>query len=261
MEVIEKLSFPDYCLLDRANSSSLKLLKKSPAHLKAARNEPQSDKAEMLIGHASHTAILEPELFHVSYSVFPDNLTKTTKEGKAEWARIESLGLPILRQKQWDTAVALSQAVAEHATASTLLYGGKFELTLLCELQGIPVKSRLDCLNHGKIIDVKTTEDASASGFSRSIYSYQYHLQAAFYLDCAAACGIEVDGFVFIAIEKEPPFAISIFELDAEAIDIGRSDYMRALQIYADCDAFDYWPGYPGHVQSISLPYWAMKAA
>jgi hypothetical protein len=152
----------------------------------------------------------------------------------------------------------LSAAVKYHPTASELLQGKK-ELTILSELQQTKVKARLDCLIDGIIVDVKTTEDASPEAFSRTIYNYEYHQQAAFYLDAANACGLEVGQFIFIAVEKKPPYAIGIYQLDADAITEGRALYRKALKAYETAEAFDYWPGYSTLIQAISLPHWVRR--
>ncbi len=67
-------------------------------------------------------------------------------------------------------------------------------------------------------------------------------------------------GFVFIAVEKTPPYAVALYELDAEAVDLGRALARRDLARYANARDFGVWPGYPDAVQSLSLPKWATYA-
>ena len=47
------------------------------------------------------------------------------------------------------------------------------------------------------LVDFKKTQDASESGFTRSVYNYGYNLQSAFYLE-----GFSADRFFFVAVEE-----------------------------------------------------------
>jgi len=96
---------------------------------------------------------------------------------------------------------------------------------------------------HNLAIDLKTTKDASFFGFSRSVHDFRYDVQNAFYIDGLRACGAHCEGFVFIAIEKEPPYLCACYTLPADWVRIGRIKYRRALATYAECKKADQWPG------------------
>ena len=101
-------------------------------------------------------------------------------------------------------------------------------------------------------MDLKTTTDASPKGFAKSVASFRYHVQAAHYL----AAGL-FDKFIFIAVEKEAPYAVACYELDADALTEGQRLRGRDLQRIANCRAMAAWPGYGDELQTISLPGWA----
>lgn len=110
------------------------------------------------------------------------------------------------------------------------------------------------------IPDFKTTESAHPDDLRRAIYNYGYHLQAAAYIDAAQAVGHATDAaFVLIAQEKTPPYLVTVVQPDPPALDIGRDQNRRALELYAECTATGRWPGYTDDVAEIALPGWVER--
>jgi exodeoxyribonuclease VIII len=125
----------------------------------------------------------------------------------------------------------------------------------------IECKARPDFLREGHlIVDVKSTDDASYRAFQRSLANFQYHVQAAFYLDGASAVlGQNFNEFVVLAVEKDPPYAVNTFLLDEAMINEGRALYRRALQMLKCCMEAKVFPAYPDQLVNISLPAWAYR--
>ena len=129
------------------------------------------------------------------------------------------------------------------------------------ESTGLQCKCRPDWLtNDGTlVVDLKTTEDASPKGFQKSVAGFFYHVQAAWYLH-----GLEQathrcpEQFVFIAVEKKPPFAVAVYAADADMIREGWRTAERDLEVLAVCKDMDLWPGYSQAVEPISLPPWML---
>lgn len=149
-------------------------------------------------------------------------------------------------------------------------------------------------LHHVKDIigDLKTTEDASPEGFAKSIANWRYDVQHAYYMDGTrlaleqGKCNPPQEGkaelsvywtdpvtgvlcrcrpdfwrgypkhFAFIAVEKKPPYAVGVYVLDSEGVEIGRAQYQHDLRVYAECVRTGVWPGYGDKIQTISLPSW-----
>lgn len=149
-------------------------------------------------------------------------------------------------------------------------------------------------LHHVKDIigDLKTTEDASPEGFAKSIANWRYDVQHAYYMDgtrlaleqgkctpphegkaelsvywtdpvTGVLCRCRPDfwrgypkHFAFIAVEKKPPYAVGVYVLDSEGVEIGRAQYQHDLRVYAECVRTGEWPGYGDKIQTISLPAW-----
>lgn len=259
--IIHNLPFSKYCELERLNNSGIKLIvNHSPFHFKNAERDETS---ALVIGHAGHTAVLEPDEFESRYAVFPEGMTKTTKEGKATWGELKATGKSILRFSEYTAAMSAAKAIRGHSVANDLLTGGDAEVTVLAEIDDVLTKIRIDYYRQdlAMLIDVKTSDDAGLSAFSRSIASYGYDIQAAFYIDTCRAMDLPAESFVFVVVENKSPFGVAVYEIDQASIEVGREKYQRGLDIYRQCIAFDEWPGYPEEIQPISLPYWALKAA
>jgi exodeoxyribonuclease VIII len=168
----------------------------------------------------------------------------------------------VLTQEQWDMLHGMREAVMAHPAASALLskLPGKAELSVYWSdaVTGSLCRCRPDYWREDDLlVDLKTTEDASPEGFSKSIANYRYDVQAAYYLDGVnQATGRKPRQFVFIAVEKKPPYAVGVYTLDAETLMLGRAQYQADLRTYAECVANDNWPGYGDKIQKISMPGW-----
>ena len=127
------------------------------------------------------------------------------------------------------------------------------------EATGLECKCRPDWLTNDRslIVDLKTTEDASPAGFRKSIGNWRYHVQASWYLDgIERATGTRPDQFIFICVEKKPPYAVAVYAADAEMIAAGAKQARLDLDTLAVCKAADAWPGYSDQIEMISLPPW-----
>jgi hypothetical protein len=177
--------------------------------------------------------------------------------------------VPILAAEH-EQVLGMAKALAEHPVASALFDpdSGKPEQSLFWrdERHDVMRRARLDWLpfaTDGRMIipDYKSCVSAEPSSFAKSVWNYGYYMQAAWYLDTVLALGLaERAAFVFVAQEKTPPYVVSVFELDADALDFGRRRNDQALEVYAECTATDTWPAYTSDVETLSLPGWAERS-
>ena len=84
------------------------------------------------------------------------------------------------------------------------------------------------------MLDLKTCRDASPRGFRRSISTFRYYQQAAFYLTAARAAGLRADRFWFLAQEKAHPFPHQWYTLSGAAIEYGDQQNEQALALGLD---------------------------
>jgi hypothetical protein len=170
-------------------------------------------------------------------------------------------------------AEAIRDSIMSHPVAGKLFAAGSGVPELSCYWRdpetGVECRCRPDWWRHdGLIVDLKTCLDASPEGFSKSIFGWRYHVQHAFYVDGIAAAleqsEVEIEmpaprAFIFVAVEKTAPFAVGVYALDAESVEIGRRAYREDLATFARCRLVGNWPGYGDKIQSISLPEWVLR--
>lgn len=247
-----------------ASQSRLKMMRDhSPAHVRYEMDHPIQPTDSMRIGAAVHTCILEPDLFPALYvrGIEGDGRTKMIKEAREALAA-EHPNATILRPADFDLCLAVRDAVAAHPHTAHLLEGEReCSAVWLDEATGVLCRGRFDDIARGvgAITDLKTTKDASPFRFPGIIYQYGYHIQAAMYLRGAKALGIEADTFAIVAVEKEPPYAVAVYQLAGAAIYDGTRELEPLLERWAECDASGIWPGYPTDIVQLDLPSWAPK--
>ena len=265
------ISFQEYLAIDAVNNSTLKLFRRTPAHARHAMTRPDKDTSAYRTGDACHAAILEPERFEKEYVRTP-KFDKRTNKGKAEaaqWALDHPKHVPLLPD-EWDLATAMRDSARKHPTAIELLSAkGRAELTVIWtdEPTGLLCKGRLDWFTTyedkvgtwSAIVDVKTSKNISEREFLKDVAKYFYHQQAAFYLDGLDALAPLDRRFIFLAIEKEPPYCIICYELDETAIEEGRAQYRKALDMLAECKKSGEWPGYAPGVYGVDIPKYSYE--
>lgn len=250
------------------SNSGLSLLARSPRHWWAwhrAPNRPASpERAGQLEGTLLHCAVLEPDQWDARYVVGPavNRNTKVWKECVEG-----NPGRVAIQPDQRDAAFAQAASIRALPDVAALLSRGEAEVSAYWADPdtGVACRCRPDWVHpvgDGRVIllDCKTYSDASSREFARQIARKGYQRQDAFYTDgYAQAAGVDVLGFVFLAVETEWPYAAAAYMLDDQSRDAGRAEYRRLLALYAECDRADVWPAYSAAIEPISLPAWAIK--
>ena len=240
---------------DEVSCSKLKAASRSLAHYRYGEVKI-SDKAA-LEGTLGHCAILEPAELNNRFAVGPQ-CDKRTKAGKAEWEDFISAnpGKEIITQEQYDMAVGMQDVVAGNDEAMELMAGGTAEVSIFWEdsESGLMCKCRPDWLGERVIVDVKTTDDCRQ--FSSSVSKFGYHIQAPWYLEGARQALLDVDSFVFLVIEKTPPYEMMLYELSPEYMEAGMAIARKALHGIALAKSNGYYPGYSKGIVTLQKPSW-----
>lgn len=250
----------EYHAADGISKSDLDLIHRSPAHYKAARHE---DTPALRFGTAFHCAVLENDRFNATYTVIEgDRRTKAVKDSIKD---AEAAGKIILTADDFNALMGMSQAVFKNPICAALLRGSLKEHSVFAELDGVRVKCRPDgwSTEKGVLFDLKSTEDASPEGFARTVAKYRYHVQDAFYRHVVASatnCDADDLSFIFIAVEKKPPFAIALYQLDELATLQGWVDAREDLRRYKTAKDTGKWGGYSPRIETLSLPRWAVSS-
>lgn len=249
-----------------SSSGARRLLPPStPALFDYERRHPRTPTGAMEIGTAAHKLVLGdgPELVRIDADSWRTNAAKAAAE------KARAAGAVPLLTEDYDRVHAMADALREHPLASQLLHpdSGKAEQSLFWHdtTRGVWLRARLDWLRPGNaarrtvVVDYKTTVSADPAAIAKSVATYGYHQQAAFYLDGVRALGLGDDpAFIFIFQEKQPPHLVHVVELDYQALRVGADLNRRAIDLFARCYADDHWPGHPDDITTISLPTWAL---
>lgn len=254
------------------SASDIKLIWRSPAHFREQKIQPSEPTPAMELGRAVHMAVLEPDRFAGQYKAIDDTdilakiggarprATNRYKEWYAELL-LDNPDKTFLELGDYNRALDMARTVRGHRVAGKLLSEpGVAETTLQWKhrVTKTPMKCRPDWLTEsGKIVDLKTTEDARPTAFSRTIWTYLYHLQAAVYIEGVKETTDRDSPFIFIAVEKEPPYGLMVYELDQETVDLAMSEVDRCIRLYEECSVMGVWPAYRAEVRQIQLPHWA----
>lgn len=166
----------------------------------------------------------------------------------------------VLSPDDYEKVMAIVESVGTDPHASELLAQAEHrEASAVWRLQnGLVCKGRFDGLGIAArlLLDLKTTDDASPA-FERKLDEFGYARQAAMYLWGCATLGITIERFHFIAIEKEPPYAVGVHSLNEESIDLAADELNALLDTYRECEITNNWPGYEPRIAR--LPAWAIK--
>lgn len=239
------------------SKSGLDYIDISPAHYRASFQYTRKQSPALLLGSAVHCAVLEPDLFGKRYALA--DYDRRTKEGKAAYAELLDKGQEGLSAEIYTQVIGMQKSVMTHSIASSLLQNGDAEVSCFQNIDGVHTKARADYLRKdGIIVDLKTTASATPTEFAKSIANFNYHRQAAWYLDLFGR-EMDVETFMFICVEKEPPYAVAVYELDADSILQGKAECERLFTIYKHCIELDDWPSYPEEVRTLSLPAWRIN--
>jgi len=253
------ISNADYHADPAISASQLKEIARSPYHFWSKYLDPDRiamvPTAAMRLGSLVHCAVLEPDELSKRYQLAPD---RRTKEGKAAVIEMAAAGIEAVSETDLAQALQMADAVRSNSTAALLLSNGAAETSHWFDdiPTGLRCKCRPDWLSAdgATIVDLKTCVDASPAGFAKSVAQWSYQVQSAHYL-----CGTLAKRFIFVAVEKSFPYAIGVYELDAQAMVHGAVLRHNALQQIQDCRAINSWPSYTDGIQTLQLPGWALK--
>lgn len=250
-----------------SRSSLMNFRDKTPFHYWYKINNPEPREEVPIIkksnaldfGNALHTFILEPLEFAKRYMVF-EKVNRATKAGKDAYAEAQANanGRQFLCAEAYEELCGMDYAITQHAEARGIIDDALYEQSIYWNDPGTKMlcKVRPDIWHSNLIGDLKTCQSASYEDFQKSIVNHGYHIQAAMIHEgLKHALGIDMRIFLYVAIEKEPPYAVAVYQLDDVALVHGVSQFRKTLREIQQCEENDFWPSYPSAV--ISLPKWA----
>jgi hypothetical protein len=236
------------------------------------RGYRRKDSDALAWGSLVDCLVIEPHTFKDRFAVPPANYPcePTKKDPRTEkpwttradyckdWEESERLqGRVVVRHEDYLQAQSAAKALFEEPEISAFIKSSQPSVMVVAdywdEATGItvPVKILIDLLpdehshyQHG-LGDLKTCDSADPDLWARSVFTYNYHVQAAFYLDVYnAATTEERTDFFHILQESYHPYECGKQIMSAEFLELGRLKYQNALREYALCLARNQWPTY-----------------
>ena len=242
----------EYDALPGIRRSDLWKMNKTPMHFKYAIDNPQPATQSLLFGQAAHKYILEHDSFFDEFAVFPvvDRRTKLGKE-RIEQFKESNENKSWIDHDDFEKIVEMRDALMANQTIANILNGEiRTEVPFYWtdEETGEICKVKADIVGtfFGKptVFDYKTTTSCADGAFERDSRKYGYSFQAGFYTSGIDKCTFEKHGFVFIAQEKEPPYAARIYECDEGFLNAGKRKFRTLLKMYHECKQNNEWNGY-----------------
>lgn len=154
--------------------------------------------------------------------------------------------------------------LTEHELAHKALFVGnvKYQVPIVFPdpfTGNIPIKSLLDVWNKplDLVVDFKTANDISPSGFQRDAAKFGYFVQAAVYSKAVEYVTGREPEFIFVVARNQPPYDVALYEYDDVALAIGYEKFRKAVGAFIDHSTRGDWRRLGSEdVQVISVPKW-----
>jgi hypothetical protein len=240
--------------------SGAKLLLKAPAKFEYARRNGSKHTKAMDLGTRVHALVLGKGEEQIELLDFPNYTTNKAREARD--AAIAAGKIPT-KPQEMEEARAIADAVLKHPTTGGLFTEGDAEVSMFWRDEEFKVmlRGRADYMTYfddmPTIVDFKTSADASAEEFARSVYKYGYHRQDPHYREGWAAilkCDWQDIDFVFAVAETDPPYCVATYRVDPADTDRGREQNRIARERFRDCTESGTWPGYSEEIENLQLP-------
>lgn len=254
------------------SNSGLGNFKTSPAHYKYFKDYPPKDTEATLTGSAFHYLVFEPGNIQKYMMVIneherpepskdyrnPDN--KKWKDGL--FAKAEAAKLEIISSDDFGKAEDMYDSVMSDSLAKDLIRasGVQYEHFDQWERDGLLFKRKMDIKHELFNADLKSCQSADPAEFVRTIFGWDYHRQGGMYSDGDRVLEDSsfFKEFYIIAVEKTPPYGVSVHLLSDEVLQYGCDEYRKLAKQLDECRKKNEWPGYSyktkGTVNPILLP-------
>ena len=244
-----------------------------PAYFKWCEDNPQEPSEDMVIGSAFHKIVLEPETFDKEFMIMP-HFDRRTKEGRLGYEnlmnKIQGGAITLITQEQYDTICGMRDSIMANPYARKLINGNiEQSMYFTDDLTKVECKCRPDVwrkvADRVVITDLKSAKSVIPNEFMRDCVKYHYDLQTAMYRDgVSKVLNIPKDNidFVFIAVEKKPPYLLNIMQADTYVIQKGEADFREYIGTYKECLETQNWYSFNGKdniINNLSLPSYLLK--
>jgi len=217
----------------------------------------------LLFGTYFHDLVLLPDLAEKKYKLYDDSTKPIMKEMpnfgrkkefqilKQQWLEtfgkindelmhkweVSFIGKYAVGLEDFNNAAGMKKNLFDNEYFKSIYLKSENEVTFFIndKKNNVLKKCRADMYSAelSLITDIKTTQDASFNGFRRSMVSFNYDRQAAYYTDIIDKITGTKNSFIFAAVEKNHPFSVGLYLAPDRVIEVGRELYQDNLAYYA----------------------------
>ena len=258
--------------IEAISKSRLSRISICPLYFKWHEDNPQPPTAEMVEGSAFHKLVLEPETFDKEFVVAP-KIDRRTKEGKAaynQFCELVESGLSVITEEQYEMICGMRDSILQNPYARKLINGNvEQSMYFVDDMTGVQCKVRPDVWREVGdrivVVDLKSTKSAIPNLFANDVVKYHYDLQSYMYCNGVSKVkGVPLQNvdFVFIAVEKKPPYLVNVMQADNYVLQKGEADFREYIGTYAVCKDSNNWFGLNGEhnvINNLTLPNYLLK--
>lgn len=267
--------------------SALGEFARCPSRWKAGYERKDSDSTDY--GSLLDCLLLTPDQFDRKFVVKPETYYDEKSGEDKPWNANSKVckewladheGLEAVKKEDFDEAKKAIAVLKSDPAIADYLKSSQRQVYCTAEWNDptsgiiVPLKILIDLVpdkGHAEFCktlgDFKTGRDAAIRAWSRQVFNFEYHVQAALYLDVFnAATGEKRNDFRHIIQENVAPYQTAKRYIASEFINAGRGKYQSALTFYAWCLRDNHWPDYDHfadmHVNGwaeVSLESWMVK--
>ena len=149
--------------------------------------------------------------------------TKRYREWKAEEQTKRSSDKELASEADWKKAHEMIQRLKDCGLYDKRFAGGKYQVEFNVDIDGVPLKGFLDCLQDDCIIDSKSSR--SIDKFRYDVNSWSYDIQAYIYTKV-----FDIPNFYWVVQEKAYPFYPADVKCTEETLFRGEMKFHQALE-------------------------------
>ena len=198
------------------------------------RGQLKKESEALYFGSLYDMLLFEPEKAHDTYFVLDDSdivdsiggkyprSTKRYREWKSEQIEKQA-NKELASQEDWKKAHEMIQRLKSCGLYDKRFAGGKYQVEFNVDLDGVPLKGFLDCLQDDCIIDSKSSR--SIDKFRYDVNSWSYDIQAYIYTKV-----FDIPDFYWVVQEKAYPFYPADVKCSEETLFRGEMKFHQALE-------------------------------
>ncbi len=266
---IVNISHKEYLAHPAYGASDIVKMSRSMAYYKWRKENPEKPTRPLVVGSTTHLMLqahLTNEMGLIDSGILTyvdgSSLTKGFKTFQADHPEHYCVD-----QEEKTLCTRMVETLLNDEEVMSYLKDATPEMTILANYPNTPIgcKVRPDYLHKGRglSINVKTTTDASESGFLYAAKDYGYDWQSALY------CSILTEEFgksfdeIHILVEKTEdgePCPINIFSFGDDTLGFARSQIHEIMTKISECEKSGKWPRNKPFLNQIDLPLHMRRA-